>query len=279
MSKQPANSSPDLPVTSITRHVDDSSILEGATAKVRLLLKLVQDYEDAARNGGGGASARRPPHSIAGILCVLDDVKSGLERSHASTRRREAELCRCNTDLRRGSVTGVCPSGVLYGSREHQHRRPPEVAVEENQRLRKQVSASLAAQKSLEKMFSSLGKEKEIMAAELQRKAHKLRDLEEHLDDLKAQNEMLMHKLQLCAEEHRVGKAGGGSEEAAEAAACSERMLSEQLLRELEGCRSLKRRLIEVQEEKVGLQARMADMAGQVAVRLDRIREFCRGVV
>lgn len=234
---------------------------------MRLLLKLVQDYEE---------DLGRAQSSMAGILGVLDDVRSGLERFYAPAGRKKAELRRCNTDLRRSGEPST--AGVRVGK----DRRPPETATEENQRLRKELSASLTARKSLEKMFSSLGKEKEIMAGELARKAQELHDIEEHLNDLKAQNEMLLEKVKLCATEHKEKKSRGGGDAAA--AACEQSLLdrnktlSEQLLRALDGYRALKRKVKDLQEEKAEVQEKLAEMAARVSKGLYHIREFCRRV-
>ncbi|KAK1308106.1 hypothetical protein QJS10_CPA09g00683 [Acorus calamus] len=134
-------------------------------------------------------------------------------------------MCRCNTDLRRRPN----PSQPL--------------SLEDHYRLRKELTASVAARKSLEKMFSSLGKEKEFIAAELARKVQETQGLEEHVSDLKAQNEMLLEKVTAF-------KGGGGGASAAVAALEERnRALSEQLLKALERYRGLKRRVKEVKEE------------------------------
>nr|DAD25072.1 TPA_asm: hypothetical protein HUJ06_026536 [Nelumbo nucifera] len=66
------------------------------------------------------------------------------------------------------------------------------------------LSASMAAQKSLERMFSGLGKEKEIEAGELTRKVHELKDTKEFLNDDKAHNNMLLAKVQACAARNKI---------------------------------------------------------------------------
>jgi len=123
-------------------------------------------------------------------------------------------------------------------------------------------------------MFSSLGKEKEIMAAELARKVQELNDLEEHLNDLRAQNEMLSAKVKVCATEHKEKKSGGGDTQGNAGLQERNKKLSEQLLKSLDGYRSLKRKFKDAQEEKAGIQAKMAEMAVEVTAGLNRIHDF-----
>ncbi|KAB1207748.1 hypothetical protein CJ030_MR7G017749 [Morella rubra] len=96
--------------------------------------------------------------------------------------------------------------GVMYRG-----KKSDEPLIDEKEiGLRKELNASLAARKSLEMLYSSLGKEKEIMASELSRKVQELSGMEELINDLKAQNEMLRAKVQTCAEEHKEKKCGKG---------------------------------------------------------------------
>ncbi|XP_019055774.1 PREDICTED: uncharacterized protein LOC109115821 [Nelumbo nucifera] len=90
------------------------------------------------------------------------------------------------------------------------------------------LSASMAAQKSLERMFSGLGKEKEIEAGELTRKVHELKDTKEFLNDDKAHNNMLLAKVQACAARNKIAT-----------------LLSKNLLRSLDGYRFLTKKLKE----------------------------------
>jgi DNA repair exonuclease SbcCD ATPase subunit len=78
-----------------------------------------------------------------------------------------------------------------------------EQAQEENQKLQKELSTKLTDLKNLHIMFSTLGREKEIMAAELALKARLLGDMEEHLNDLKEQNKTLSNKLEAYARENK----------------------------------------------------------------------------
>ncbi|CAA7408898.1 unnamed protein product [Spirodela intermedia] len=212
---------------------------------------------------------------MAGILCVLDEVTSGLERFHAPARRRKAELRRCSTDLCR---SGEPPTAGLQLGKDR--GLPETTTVEENQRLRKELSASLTMQKNLQKMFSNQGKEKEIMGGELARKAQELQDIEEHLSDVKAQNERLLEKVRLCATEHKEKKSRGGGD--APPAACEQYLidrnntLSEQLIRTLDGYRALKRKVKDLQEEKAKVQEKVAEMAARMSKGFCHIRDFCR---
>ncbi|KAL0398288.1 UNVERIFIED_CONTAM: hypothetical protein Sradi_2172100 [Sesamum radiatum] len=135
-------------------------------------------------------------------------------------------------------------------------------------------------------MCSSLGKEKEIMAAELLKKVHELNEMEELINDLKDQNETLLEKVRECALKHRdengdlcLGRGGGGGEGEGDShgtASLQERnkVLSEQLLRSLDGNRSMKMKLRDAEEENVMMQSAMDEMRAEVVTSLERVRSF-----
>nr|GEW17608.1 hypothetical protein [Tanacetum cinerariifolium] len=75
--------------------------------------------------------------------------------------------------------------------------------VDDKENLKRELNANLATHKSLEIMRSRLGKEKEIMARELVKKAHELTEMEKNINDLKAQNDTLLEKVHQCAEVHK----------------------------------------------------------------------------
>ncbi|KAJ8642152.1 hypothetical protein MRB53_018846 [Persea americana] len=228
--------------------------LEGITANVKLLLKLIQEHNEAANKDEDG----RRPHRVAGMITILDDLKSRVEKSQVSIRK--AQFRRCNTELRRTNV--------------NKDKKPQDPIHEENEKLRRELYASVAVRKSVENMFSSLGKEKEIMSTELARKTHEMKELEEHLNDLKAQNEKLLAKVQACAADHKekLGSVRGGQVNAA----LQERnkLLGEQLLRSLEGYRSLKCKLRETMEVSTRMRKKMGEIAQDVTGGLDRIHDF-----
>lgn len=122
-------------------------------------------------------------------------------------------------------------------------------------------------------MCSSLGKEKEIMAAELARKVHELSGMEELVSDLKAQNENLLGKVQEYALEHKEKKTcfGGDNNAALEK---RNKELTEKLLRSLEGYKSKSRKLKEALEEKATIHATMEEMGVEIGTGLERIRGF-----
>lgn len=130
-------------------------------------------------------------------------------------------------------------------------------------------------------MCSSFGKEKAIMEAELSKKVHELSEMEELINGLKAQNEALRQKVQLCASQHKEkkfsgGDGGVGGKEPQVAAVLQERnkALSEQLLRSLDGYRSMKRKLIVAQEENVLMHSTMDEMGVKVVKSLERVRSL-----
>ena len=231
-----------------------SSAGVGVATNVKLLLKLIQDHNEASTKDNDDRKMRR----FAGMVSILDDVKFRIQKSQ-SGKKKAPQLRRCNTDLRRSQAPA--------------DKKPQESVGDEKERLKKQLNASMAARKSLEMMCSSLGKEKEIMAAEIARKVHELNEAEELVSDLKAQNETLMAKLQARAPQKKSSNSGG---EAQGNAALQERnrTLSEQLLKSLDSCRSLKRKYKVAKEENRAICATMDVIKIEVGAGLEKIRSF-----
>ncbi|PIA41687.1 hypothetical protein AQUCO_02200248v1 [Aquilegia coerulea] len=245
-------SSPELiPHGSHAEHSNDST-LEGVSTNIKLLLKIIQDHNNASPRDDDGRRMQR----VAGMLTILDDVKHRIQKSQSFGKKKEIEFRRCYTDLRPNRIP--------------KDKKPPE-PLDEKQKLLKELNDSLAARKSLERMFSSLGKEKAIMSAELAKKAQELNSLEEQLNDLREQNAMLMEKVQTCASKHK--KVSGDSQGNA---TLQERnkALSEQLLKSLDGYRSAKRKMKEAQEENATFRAKMGEMAEEIVAGLNRLHAF-----
>ncbi|KAL9671674.1 hypothetical protein QQ045_009244 [Rhodiola kirilowii] len=263
MSNVRAFSSPDLAAVSTAN--GETSSLEGVASNVMVLLKLIQEQNKASVEGNNGRSAQR----VAGMLSILDDVRNRIEKVQCSSgKKREAELRRCNTELRRSNIP---PQGI---------RSPDAAAGDDKASLRKELMASLAAKRNLEVMCSSLGKEKEIMAMELARKAGEVQGLEELTNDLKAQNESLLAKVQTCAAEHKDKKSDGrervSDSTGNNAAALQERnsTLSEQLLKSLNGYKTLKRKLKDMQAENEKLHNTIEDVGVDITAGLQQIKEY-----
>lgn len=254
-SRVPAFSSPELlPLPASSPEGPEDYSLEGVATNVRLLLKLIQDHNDASTKDDDDRKMRR----FAGMVTILDDVKLRIQKFQ-SGKKKAPQLRRCNTDLRRSQAPA--------------DKKPQEPVGEEKERLRKQLNASMAARKSLEMMCSSLGKEKEIMAAEIARKVHELNEAEELVNDLKAQNETLMSKLQVRATQKK-GSHSGGETQGNAALQERNRTLSEQLLKSLDSCRSLKRKYKVVKEENREICASMDVIKMEVGAGLENIRSF-----
>ncbi|WOK91718.1 hypothetical protein Cni_G00409 [Canna indica] len=219
----------------------NESTLEG---NVLLLLKLTQDHA----NAGGGCK----PQCINGMMTVLDDLKSRVQKLHAQPRRM-AELRRCNTELRRGAPPG------------DKKLHDPLAVAEDAQNLRQELFSTMHARRNLERMFSSLGKEKELIASELARRVRELAEAEELVQDLRAQNETLLERLKACA-------GGGESHPASSVLQERNKALSEQLLKLLDGCRAMKRRLKEAGEEKARVFAAAAEAADTAAAGAEVVR-------
>lgn len=227
----------------------------GIASNIKLLLKLIQDHSEASTKENDDRKVQR----VAGMIKIIDDAKSRIEKCQSTGKKKE--LRRCNTDLRPNLP---------------RDRKSQEPISDEKERLRKELNASLAARKSLEIMCSSLGKEKEIMASELSKKVQEMCGMEELISDLKAQNEKLLGKVQTCVEEHLEKKGAGNRGETQKNAGLHERnrALSEQLLKSLDGYRSLKRKLKDVKEENIEILATMEEMGMEVQAGLDRVRSF-----
>ncbi|CAN1227607.1 hypothetical protein LINGRAPRIM_LOCUS1205 [Linum grandiflorum] len=90
------------------------------------------------------------------MITILDDIKGRLEKSQSSTKKRVAQLRRCNTDLRPNR-------GV------QKPEKKPDVILPDDK--------------------------KEIMGAELARRVSELSEMEEMVNLLKAQNDTLLSKL------------------------------------------------------------------------------------
>lgn len=241
-----------LPASSTTpKERPEDHSFDGIATNVKLLLKLIHDHNEACTKENDDRKTQR----VAGMITIIDDVKTRIQKSQSIGRR--AELRRCNTDLRPNVP---------------RDKRSTEPIIDEKERLRKQLSASLAARKSLEIMCSSLGKEKEIIASELARKVQEFSGMEEHINDLRAQNEKLLAKVQACAAEHKEKRCGGVEIQGNVALQERNKALSEQLLKSLDGCRSLKRKIKDTQKENNGMHSAMEEMGVEVQEGLDRIR-------
>ena len=222
------------------------------------MLKLIQDHNGASTKDND----ERKFHRVNGMMFILDEVRSRIQRIQSSTKRK-AELRRCNTDLRPNIPTP-------------KEKRPPDVPIDEKERLRRELHASLVARQSLQAMCASLGKEKQIMASELARKAQELTEMEELISDLKAQSDMLLEKLHACSSE----KMSNGVEiEGNIALQDRNKVLSEQLQKSLDAYRSLKRKFKDAQEENQEFHATTEQMKVEVQARIDRIHGFKEEVI
>ncbi|XP_006396589.2 uncharacterized protein LOC18014650 [Eutrema salsugineum] len=270
MSRLRAFSSPDLvpsdsgsiisPTRTTEHNSHEDSGLEGITTNVKLLLKLVQDHNEATSKQRDEWKAQR----VNTMMTILDDLKTRIQKAQQQSSSGKKELRRCNTDLKPRHDPSKNPI------------KPPQSDPDDMQKLRRELSASMAARKSLQMMCSSLGKEKEIMAIELSRKAHELTGMEELISDLRAQNEKLLKKVQNCAVEHNKEKKGDGDGHGGKDVSLQGRNkeLSEQLLKSIDGYRSLKRRYKDVQEENGSMRQVLRDSAEEVNVGTQRLTEL-----
>ncbi|KAL1562572.1 hypothetical protein AAHA92_05139 [Salvia divinorum] len=269
MSQFRANSSPDLdlPSTAKDQRYDDLA-LQGVAANVKLMLKLIQDHQIAC---DGDKNDHRRMLRVATMMTILDNAKDRIQKCQSfGLKKPDPELRRCNTDLRRSPV----PSGKKPGGEAESVPVDPD---EEKERLRRELSSSLAAQRNLRAMCSSLGKEKKFMEAELSKKVHELSEMEELLNNLKAQNETLRQKVQECLsgpKERKPADDGGGEMHAAFVLQERNKALSEQLMRSLDGYRSMKRKLKASQEENTMLHSTVDEVGAKVVGSLERVKSL-----
>ncbi|GER48907.1 myosin heavy chain-related [Striga asiatica] len=216
----------------------------GVAANTKLLLKLVEDHRDACwkeKNDG------RRMLRVATMMTILDNIRGRIQKCQS---------------LGRKGTTGPDPS-------------PTESPDEEKARLKRELASSLAARKSLQAMCSSLGKEKEIMAAELSRKTQELTGMEELIGDLRAQNEALLERARFCAIEHGEGeKSGGGRVRELEE---RNRVLSDELLKSLDAYRTMKRKFRAAHEENESVRATLDEIRRKIVGSLGRIKGFKEG--
>ncbi|PWA96643.1 hypothetical protein CTI12_AA038350 [Artemisia annua] len=243
---------PDIIATSTHTQNYDDAALEGVAANVKLLLKLIQDHKDACktqRNDG------RRMLRVAGMMTILDMVRTRIQKCQSFGTKR--------TELPRMSP--------IQSPKDK--RLNEAFMVDDKENLKRELNANLAARKSLEIMCSGLGKEKEIMAGELAKKAHELAEMEEHINDLKAQNETLLEKVHECAEVHKDDEKEKGIQGTIELQERN-KSLSNQLLKSLDGYRSMKRKLKEVCDENTAMQSTMEEMGVKVSASLEKIRNY-----
>ncbi|KAL0300568.1 UNVERIFIED_CONTAM: hypothetical protein Sradi_6333600 [Sesamum radiatum] len=99
MSQARANRSTDF-IPPTTQHQYNDSALEGVTANVKLLLKLIQDHKDACDKEKNG---RRRMLRVATMITILDNVRDRIQKSQSfGNKRSEADLI--NTDLRPDNI-------------------------------------------------------------------------------------------------------------------------------------------------------------------------------
>ncbi|OIV95750.1 hypothetical protein TanjilG_05298 [Lupinus angustifolius] len=252
-----AFSSPLLTTSSDTGQPQDDCGVEGLATNIKLLLKLIQEHN--------GCSAKdnyeRKCNRVNGMMFILDEARSRVQKVQSSTKRK-AELRRCNTDLR-----PKIPA-------PKDKRIHPDLSVDEKEKLRKELNASLVEQQSLQAMCSSLGKEKQIMASELARKAQELAEMEEFIGDLKARNDTLLERLHAASSELKEKKNSGIDMDGNITLQARNKALTEQLQKSIDGYRSLKRKLRDIQEENKEMHATMEQMEVEVREGIDRIHGF-----
>ncbi|KAG6419365.1 hypothetical protein SASPL_121585 [Salvia splendens] len=238
-----SNSVPEIPQMIDEQQHDDSG-LDGAAAPIKLLLKLIQDHKDAC---GKGRKDSRRMLRVATMVTILDTVRTRIQKCQSFGNK--TTLRRCNTGLSQP------PKGK---------KGRVEAVADEKEKLRRELTACTAARKRLELMCSSLGKEKEIMAAELSRKAHELSEMEDLMHGLKAQNEKLVSKVQEC-----VGGESQGREFEEQ-----NKFLREMLVRSHDGYQSMKERLNEERGKNMVLCSTIDEMREKIESSFGNVRRL-----
>ncbi|KAE9591368.1 hypothetical protein Lal_00038530 [Lupinus albus] len=253
-----AHSSPLLSISSSdTGQSQDDSGVEGLATNIKLLLKLIQEHNGCRAKDNDERKCNR----VNGMMFILDEARSRVQKIQSSTKRK-VELRRCNTDVR---------SNIPTPKDKKLH---PDVIVDEKEKVRRELNACLVARQSLQAMCSSLGKEKQIMASELARKAQELAEMEEYIGDLKARNNTLLERLHAASSEVKEKKSNGVDMEGNIALQEHSKALREQLQKSIDGYRSLKRKLRDIQEENKEMHATMDQLDVEVQAGIDRIHGF-----
>lgn len=258
MSQLRAVSAPELippSSSSISQPGENGVGLEGVATNVKLLLKLIQDHSVCNSKD----NLERKHHRVAGMISIIDEVKNRIQKIQTTSKRR-AELRRCNTDVKPN-----IPSP--------RDKKAPELITDEKERLRRELHASLIARQSIQAICSSLGKEKQIMASELARKAQELSEMEDYIIDLKDQNHMLMEKLRSCSLEH---KERSSEKEIQGNMALQERNkeLKEQLIRLNDYFQSLRKKFQATEEENTQILDTMEEMEVEVQAGINKMHGF-----
>lgn len=222
-------------------------ILLGVAANFKLLLKLIQDHKDACnKENTDGLRMLR----VATMMTILDNVRTRIQKCQffGDKRSSETKLRRCYTDVKLTSTA-------------RKEKKQDEVIIDEKERLKRQLNGGLVARKSLEVMCWSLGKEKEIMAAELSKKVHEVNEMEDLINELKEQNECLVERLHGCSGEKQ------------EINVERNKALSKQLLRSLDGYKSMKRKWKNAHEENMTMHATLEEMGVQIESGIHLFRQ------
>uniref|UniRef100_K4B4Z5 Uncharacterized protein n=1 Tax=Solanum lycopersicum TaxID=4081 RepID=K4B4Z5_SOLLC len=241
------NSFHDLVPSPTSEQSYNDSSLEGVAANFKLLLKLIQDHKDASnKDNTDGLRMLR----VTTMMTILDNVRTRIKKcqSFGEKRLSESKLRRCYTD-------------VKLTNNVRKEKKQDEAMIDEKERLKRQLNASLAARKRLEVMCWSLGKEKEIMAAELSKKVHEVSEMEDLINELKEKNECLVERL------HE------GSKEKHEIKIETNKALSEQLLRSLDGYRSIKRKWKNEHEKNMTMHETLEEMGAKIESGIHLFRQ------
>ncbi|MED6168287.1 hypothetical protein PIB30_010345 [Stylosanthes scabra] len=234
----------------------DDRGLEGVATNIKLLLKLIEDYN------GGKESDQHKIQRVNGIMSILDETRGRIQRfqlNNIKTNMIKRELRRTCSDIKSSSV-------VI--ARE-------KTITDEKERMRRELQSSFVVRQSLQALCSSLGKEKQIMASELARKAQELAEMEEFVSDLKKQNKMLMHKLKECSNNADLVEIDqGGNNKGNVALHEMNKTLTERLQMSLDGYRNLKMKYMDTQEENRDIHADIEEMEVQVQAGIQRIRDL-----
>eukprot|EP01018_Ginkgo_biloba_P005046 Gb_06337 [translate_table: standard] len=176
----------------------------------------------------------------------IEDLQQALLNSQSENTRLTDENQRCKEEY------------AVVNKRSKNLQAELALTRQKNQKLRKELSTKVTELQNLGVMFSSLGKEKEMIAAELLLKVSVLGGMEEDLNDLKERNRILSNKLEAYARQHKAKI----RDLQGTVAVLQDRnkILSDQLLKSLEGCRALKRKVKGLQEENRGFHSEIASL-------------------
>lgn len=196
-------------------------------------------------------------------MTILENVRFKIQSSH------QFQVKTAETDL----INQSSSNAHKYDEDDHH-----DVAIdEETEKLRKALNLSLAAQRNLEIFCINLGKEKDIMSTELNKKVNLMNGMEEFVRELEAENQSLSDRVRECVFMHTSEESGtNGAVKAPNNNNILElqernKALSKHLHCTRDRYQSVKNKKKELQEQNTTICAQMDEIRCEVKTGLQRL--------